>query len=281
LLSGLAYFLMVRSTESLSGFFFGAAALGLYQMAARFALIPVYHFMEAFLGALFPAFSQFQADAEKLRGMFLKGLQAGALIIFPLAVLIAMVLGPLLPHILGSQWQGVVPLVQVLAMGGAIQAVLRTGPPLFMARGRPDCQFLMDLSAALGVGLLIFPLSRIFGLEGLAWAYSLGIALGVPVWWRLVRQQGRMSSRELLISLSPPLLAAIPMGTIIWLPLRLWPQTAWGLLFLGAMSTACYVSLIILGERYLPDYQPISSILNLIFPGRPAKRSSETCRGSL
>jgi O-antigen/teichoic acid export membrane protein len=266
-LSGLAYFLMVRSSESLSGFFYGAAALGLYQMAARFALIPVYHFGEAFLGALFPAFSQFQADPERLRRVFVKGLQAGALVIFPMAMLIAMVLGPLLPLILGSQWQGVIPLVQVLAIGGAIQAVLRTGPPLFMARGRPDCQFFMDICSAIGIGLLIFPLSRIFGLEGVAWAYSLGIVLGVPVWWRLVRQQCRMSSREMLISLGPSLLAAIIMGGIIWLPLHCWPQTAWSLLFWGAMSTAGYVGLIILGEQYLPDYQPVSSILNLIFPG--------------
>jgi O-antigen/teichoic acid export membrane protein len=198
------------------------------------------------------------------------------LITFPLAVLIAMVLGPLLPLVLGSQWQGVVPLVQVLAIGGAIHAILRTGPPLFMARGRPDCQFFMDLSSTLGVGLLIFPLSRMFGLEGLAWAYSLGILLGAPVWWRLVRQHSRMSSRELVVSLSPPLLAAILMGSIIWLPLHLWTQTAWGWCFFGAMSLAGYVSLIILGERYVPDYQPISSLVNLIFPDRQARRASET-----
>jgi O-antigen/teichoic acid export membrane protein len=267
LLSGLAYFLMYRGTESLSGFFFGAAALGLYQMAARFALIPVHHFGEVFIGTLFPALSLIQADPEKLRGVFLKGIQAGALIIFPLAILIAMVLAPLLPQLLGSQWQGVVPLVQVLALGGAIQAMLRTGPPLFLARGRPDCQFFMNLSSTLGVGLLIFPLSRIFGLEGLAWAYSLGIVMGVPVWWRLVRQHSRMSSRELVVSLSPPLLAAIPMGAIIWLAVRLWPTTFWGFLLAGTLGAAGYLGLIILGERCLPDFKPLSSLLNLIFPG--------------
>jgi O-antigen/teichoic acid export membrane protein len=276
LLSGLASFFMVRSTESLSGFLFGAAALGLYQMAARFAFIPVYHFGEAFMATLFPAFSLFQADAEKLRGGFVKGIQTGALIIFPLAMLIAMVLGPLLPHILGPKWQGVVPLVQVLAIGGAVQAILRTGSPLFMATGRPDCQFIMNASSALGVSLLIFPLSRSLGLAGLAWAYSLGIFGGAPVWWRLVRRQSRISSRELIISLTPPLLAAMLMGTVIWLPSHLWSQTVWGLLFLGVISAAGYVSLIILGERYLPDYRPLSSILNLVFPGRQAGQSSKS-----
>jgi len=266
LLSGLAYFLMYRGTESLSGFFFGAAALGLYQMAARFALIPVHHFGEVFIGALFPALSLIQAEPEKLRGVFLKGLQAGAAIIFPLAILIALVLGPLLPMLLGPQWQGVVPLVQVLALGGAVQALLRTGPPLFLARGRPDCQFYMDLAASLGVGLLIFPLSRAFGLEGLTWAYALGILLGLPVWWRLVRQQCRMSARQLLISLIPSLSAGIIMGLGICLGLWLWPATFWGFLGAGTLGAAGYLGLIILGERCLPDFKPFSSLMNLIFP---------------
>lgn len=270
LLSGLAYFLLSRGTESLSGIFFGAAALGLYQMAARFALIPVHHFGEVFIGALFPALSLIQGDPEKLRGVFVKGLQAGAAIIFPLAILIAFILAPLLPRVLGSQWQGVVPLAQVLSLGGAVQALLRTGPPLFLAAGRPEWQFYMDLTAAAGVGLLLLPLSRAFGLEGLTWAYALGIMAGLPVWWRLIRRQCGLSARQLLVSLIPSLAAAILMGLGLGLGLRLGPATFWGSLGAGTLGAAGYLGLLILGEKLWPDFKPLSSLLNLIFPGTAA-----------
>lgn len=264
------YFLLSKGTDMVSGFLFGAAALGLYQMASRFALLPTYHFGEVFLHALFPAYSLIQDDPEKLKGSFLKVLQVATFVIFPLSTLMAVAVPPLLPLLLGAKWQGVVTLMPGLALGGAIQALLRTGPPLFMATGKPRGQFFMDLACSAGIFLGIYPLCRFFGLEGLTWSYAGGMFWGIPLWWRFVRQQSTASSRELAISILPAMLASLLLAAAIWLPGKLFHlplppggSVVWLTLF-AILGSVLYLLLILWTERLLAPYRPLGAALSLI-----------------
>jgi O-antigen/teichoic acid export membrane protein len=270
LCSGLLYFFMARGAEAVGGYLFGVAALGLYQMAARFALSPMSQFGEVFFQAVFPAYSQIQEEPRQLLGAFLKVLQVATLIIFPLSTLLVVLIGPLLPRLLGAQWQGAAALVPGLAMGGALQALLRTGPPLFMATGRPSYQFAVDLGAALGIVLCLYPLAWGYGLPGLTWAYAAGICLGLPLWWRGVRRQSRAAPQDLLISVVPALAASLVLAAAIRLPARLFavhlgPGTSLGWLTgLGLAGVAAYILTILLFERRLPNYQPLRATFGLI-----------------
>lgn len=273
LFSGLLYFSMFKGTEAMSGYLFGVGALGLYQMAAKFALAPVFHFGEVFLEAVFPAYSQIQAKPDELKEAFLKVLQVATLIIFPLSTLMVVVIGPLIPLLMGSKWQGIVALVPGLAIGGAIQALLRTGPPLFMAKGRTVCQFRMDFFAALGILLCIYPFSRGFGFVGLTWSYATGICLGLPLWWRAVRQESQAATRELVVSVAPALIASLILALFIWFPSRFfsisldqWSSVHW-LVMLGLLGSVTYVIAILAFERYLDGYHPLQATMNL-FDGR-------------
>ncbi len=270
LLGATFYFLISKGTDMMSGMLFGAAALGLYQMASRFALLPTNQFGEVFLQVLFPAYSLMQNDPEKLKMAFLKVLQVATFVIFPLCALMAVAVGPLLPLFLGPRWQEVVSLVPGLAVGGAVQALLRTGPPLFMSKGKPNRQFAMDFFSALGILLFIYPLSHLFGLQGLSWSYALGIFLGIPLWWRFVRQQVQVSGRDLLTCIVPSLVASVLLAGSIWLPAKFFeiPLNNWSalslLLLFAIVGSTIYLFLIFLAETILEGYQPLRASRVLI-----------------
>lgn len=269
LFSACLYFLLSKGIDVLSGLFFGAAALGLYQMASRFALFPSNHLGEMFLAALFPAYSLIQDDPQRLKSAFLRVLQVSTFIIFPLSALIAAVGGPLLLLFLGAKWQGIVSLVPPLALGGAIQALLRTGPPLFMGTGRPSCQFPMDLTSSLGIVLSIYPLSKWLGLEGLAWSYPLGLSFGLPIWWRFVREQSVSTTWDLIICIVPSIGSSLLLFATIWIPSKLFssiPLTLGSVGWLGVwviIGVSLYVALIRLMEFALPEFQPAKSSITL------------------
>ena len=270
LFSSILYFAISKGTDAVSGIIFGAASLGLYQMASRFALLPNYHFGETFQLSLFPAYSKIQGDRARLTAAFLKVLQVACFIVFPLSAVMAVAVAPVLPLFLGSKWQAVVNLAPPLAVGGALQALLRTGTPLFMATGKTRCQFAMDLASVAGIGLCIYPLSSLLGLEGLAWSYAGGIALGLPVWWRFVREQVEAKSSELVLAIVPALLGSLLLAGTVWLPAKLFHLnfSQWGALgpmaVLVLLGGAAYLAVIFIMERLMPGYQPLRASLNLL-----------------
>lgn len=269
LLSAIMTFIILKGTDVLSGFWFGAAALGLYQMAARFALLPSSHIGETLLAVMFPAYSLIQDNPPRLAAAYIKVLQVTALLVFPLAALLAVAVGPMLPLILGPKWQGVVPLVPWIVLGGAMQALLRTGSPVFLATGRPDCQFAMDLASSLGILALVYPLTHFFGLAGLAGAYAMGISLGFPCWWFFVREGLKIRSHDILLAVIPPGLGSLLLVATVWVGRILlfrpdtWPIPG-GLLSLSAVGSGLYLVFILWAERHAVGYQPINASLNLL-----------------
>lgn len=269
-LSAIMFFLISKGMDFFSGLLFGAAALGLYQMASRFALLPSNHLGEVLLNSLFPAYSLIQEDAPRLRAAFIRVLQLATFVIFPLSTLMAVAIGPALPLLLGPKWQEVVNLVSGLAFGGAVQALLRTGSPLFMATASPSCQFAMDMASSCGIMLCLWPFAHLMGLPGLAWSYALGICFGLPLWWRFVMRQGHLTSYELFISIVPAIMASGLMATGIYVSSRMlhlqfvtFASLPWllGLMIFGA---SIYLGVILLAERMVHGYHPIQASLSLI-----------------
>ncbi len=270
LFGAMVFYIFSRSADAMSGIMFGAAALGIYQMASRFALLPTSQIGELFLNAIFPAYSLIQNDAEKLKLAFLKVLQISSLVIFPLTALMIVVVGPIIPLVLGAKWAGVVNLIPGVALGGMIQAMLRTGAPLFMAKGKPKLLFGVDLISALGVLIFIYPFSKYFGLAGLAWAFAAGLALGIPLWWRLVKSLSGLSDREIMVAIFPTLIASAILAGVIFIPVKmiLSDHILWfflsGLSVLSIIGAILFLILIIIMERLVPGYRPVSSTLALI-----------------
>ena len=270
LFGAMVFYIFSRAADAMSGIMFGVAALGIYQMASRFALLPTSQIGELFLNAIFPAYSLIQNDAEKLKLTFLKVLQIAAFVIFPLTALMIVVVAPIIPMVLGVKWVGVVSLIPGVALGGMIQAMLRTGAPLFMAKGKPKLLFAVDLISALGVLILIYPFAKYFGLVGLAWAYFAGLALGIPLWWHMVKSQSGLSNREIMVAILPTLLASAILAISVGIPAKIFlsGHILWfffsGLAVLSMVGIILFLILTLMMERLIPEYKPISNTLALM-----------------
>lgn len=276
LLGSIMIFIFTRATDAMSGIMFGAAALGLYQMASRFGMMSTNHVGDLFLGAMFPAYSLIQNDPAKLKLTFLKVLQVASFVLFPITVLMIFTVAPLLPVLLGAKWAGVVSLVPGVALGGLIQALLRTGSPLFLATGKPRLQFTMDAASVLGIVVCIYPFSKYYGLEGLAWSYAAGTGLGLPLWWRFIKRQSKSSYGEIAVSILPTVLASTTLGLAIFAMNRIFLTEHFfiGHLLFAVLGLLLFLAITLLLERLVPGYKPMGSTLTLIKnhlrrPGQP------------
>jgi PST family polysaccharide transporter/lipopolysaccharide exporter len=68
----------------------------------------------------------------------------------------------------GSEWAPIIPLIQILAVFGAFRSIGATNGPMFKAVGRPDYATKIQIFNVAKLGLLIYPFTTVWGLEGVA-----------------------------------------------------------------------------------------------------------------
>lgn len=152
---------------------FGPAVLGSYNMAYNLADIPAVQVGEQMNGVLLPAMSSLEPAARKAAVVRSTGLMA--LAVFPLAVGLGTVARSLIALILSPEWQGVAPLLSVLAVLSVVRPMGWSVFSYLASYGRN--RTLMALEAAKVV--LLFGCILSFAHLGPVWtAGSVGIAFG-------------------------------------------------------------------------------------------------------
>jgi O-antigen/teichoic acid export membrane protein len=178
----------------------GAGALGLYSRARNYSSTPDTRLLPMLHSVFFPAFARVRTDHDRFIEWFSKAMTLAAVVSAPL------LLGGLaLAHdftvaLLGPQWVGMVPALQVLCVAGLIDAVHRLGTAAIEAAGKLRYEVVPQVVYA----VLIFGGSVAgarLGIEGVAWAmlvaaaafylmqgFAIRAAVGVP--WRVYAGAG-------------------------------------------------------------------------------------------
>jgi len=168
--SGLLGFGNEKSSHLIIGKLAGAGSLGLYNVALEVASMVSTELVRPVNQALFPGYTQVKANGALLRHYFLKTLSVVTLIAFPTAAGLAVVAGDLVVVLLGSGWTGLVPMLRILALFGALHALLGITRSIFLAVGRPDLTtYFATLNLVLLVPSLIWAVLH-YGVTGAAWA---------------------------------------------------------------------------------------------------------------
>lgn len=68
--------------------------------------------------------------------------------------------------VVGNQWTAIVPLVQILVIGGYLRSLLALGGSLFEASGHTQLDFRMQVPRFAVIALLIWPACAYYGLTG-------------------------------------------------------------------------------------------------------------------
>jgi O-antigen/teichoic acid export membrane protein len=106
----------------------GAAALGLFFLATKLAMLPI-EAASAVIGAVaFPMFARLREDRTQAARAFATLLTGLYLLLLPVFALLY-VLAPQLEQLLGSQWAGTTPLIHLLVVAGIVGDPVRAGDP--------------------------------------------------------------------------------------------------------------------------------------------------------
>ena len=163
-----------KADIAIVGRFYGVVSLGLYSIARRVADMLVLETSTAAYGIAFPAYAKLQSNLIRLRQAFLAGIEAVAVVIFPIAVAVFILAPDFTPIVLGEQWVDAIPAMRVLGFAGAVHCLLYVGGSLFYGVGRPRLRFLMILIGTLVTVALLVPLAQAFRITGPAIALLIG-----------------------------------------------------------------------------------------------------------
>jgi lipopolysaccharide exporter len=149
----------------------GTAALGMYALAARLAFLPS-EFASELVGAVaFPLYVQLRDDTQKVTRAFRSILIGLAALLVPASAVLMVLAHSLTSDVLGPQWEGTAPVIQVLVAAGLVGLLGDALAPLFHGLGRPERQVASETIQAIvlvtGAWLFAGPL----GLVGAALAW--------------------------------------------------------------------------------------------------------------
>lgn len=158
---------------------FGATSLGLYNRAFQLMMLPLTQINAPATRVAVPVLSRLQDERQRFSQFILLGQFATLLLVGSITAICISQAYPVIRVFLGPQWLEAAPLFQILAVGGIFQAVSYASYWVFLAKGLTKQNFYYALATRpLMIGLIL--LGSIWGVEGVAWAYSLSLALFWP-----------------------------------------------------------------------------------------------------
>ncbi|TDU42891.1 PST family polysaccharide transporter [Gelidibacter sediminis] len=155
------------------GKFFTSVVLGYYAFAYNIMYTPVKRISYIFSEVLFPSFSSFKNDKEKIMKGYYKSLQLIAMISLPSMAIIAFNAELIIQFVFGGKWDAAIPIVKILCFAGAIQSISQFGGVIFSSIGKPE----VSLYVSIGRTILTV-LAIVIGVQyGVLWvAYFLVIS---------------------------------------------------------------------------------------------------------
>lgn len=198
------------------GRMFGAPSLGAYSVGSEIANLAYTELVAPINRAMFPGYSRLADQPEAFRRTCLEATTVILAVVFPVTVMVAVLAHPIVRVLLGTQWADAAPIVQFLAVSGAVSAVTSNNVAAYMALGRPRLMLVL-LGTRLAVLLAgMFWLARPHGIAGVATADLLASLACLGVSLPLLFKTVRISGADYWRCTWRPLLAAAAMGGASW-----------------------------------------------------------------
>lgn len=175
-------FLAAQGDRVLLGRILGTATLGVYNLAAQLALVPVQIMAQVSAKVLFPTFSRVaNTEPDRLPAIYRSTMLRLAAITLPCVALLALT-GPLVVRILfDPRYAEAGSMLRILAAQLLIETILVPSQGLLMAIGRPQYNFWAQLLKAAGIFLGVPIAFQAAGVTGAVWAIALAGLPGIPV----------------------------------------------------------------------------------------------------
>lgn len=171
----------VRNADNLLiGKFLGEVDLGLYSRAYSFMLIPVQQVSAVASRIMFPAFSEIQNDVPRIRAIYLRTISMIALLTFPIGLGLMVVANNFVYGVLGEEWAGMVPILQILCILSLTQSLGATAGVIYQSLGRTDIQLKWSIYASV-VYISAFVFGLQWGVVGVAASYTIASLVFITI----------------------------------------------------------------------------------------------------
>jgi PST family polysaccharide transporter/lipopolysaccharide exporter len=219
--SRIVLFLINEGDDAIVVWLLGAASLGFYQIAYRFAMAPARELTQIVSSIMFPAYSKLQDDVGALRSAFFKTVKMTTFISFPVGFGIIAVAPTFVAAFFGQRWLPMVPVMQIIAVNGILISFTSAFGSVWMARDRPDYLVKVGLIRLPLMVLAMIPMTRAFGIAGAA-AAVVGVYVFpmLPIDIYLVVKTVETTYWRLLSEMVYPLAASLVMGAVVWIAER-------------------------------------------------------------
>lgn len=201
--------------DLLVGRVLGSQPLGIYQMAYRIMLFPLYNISWGVARVLFPSFSEIQEEPDRVRRIYLKITRIVALVTFPLMFGLFVTVEPFVLGVFGARWAAMIPVLRVLSLLGALQSIVTFNGQLYLSQGRSDVQFRVGLFTKAN-SILWIVIGLQWGIVGVAAGYAFASLLNS---YPNLHYAGRligMSYMDQVRNLSGVFAAAAGMALAVW-----------------------------------------------------------------
>lgn len=208
------WFLQSQSDVFIAGRVFEAHRIGLYTTALFLAQMLVSKFVPPLNDVAFATYSEMQRERKPIAPAFAQATRLIMLVALPFYFGLAITAEPLVAAILGAQWLGIIPLVQLLALAMPFMTLQILFGPATNAIDRPWIAVRASIC-----GAIIMPASFLigiaYGVEGLTRAWLVGFPLLTAVTMALSMPALGLSLRALARAIAPALAAALVMAALV------------------------------------------------------------------
>ncbi len=155
--------------------------LGLYAVAREISDLPTTELVWPVQRALFPGFAKLAHDPVALARTYVDSAAVLLAIALPAAIGLALVADPLVRVTLGGNWVAVIPLLQVLAVQGAVRLGGSLTIAALLAVGRPKLTTVIAVTTAAVQTPLLIAGAMMGGVVGMAIAFGVAAAINLVV----------------------------------------------------------------------------------------------------
>lgn len=152
--------------SNIIGKIFSDHQTGVYSYANKYSVLPQSVISDGIKTAAFPALSKIKNDLGYTKRAFRKVVRITAFVSFPVAILIIVVAKPLILLLITDKWADSIPLLQILAIGGAFYPLYSLVSTLLQTLGNTNLIFRLELFRNL-LALSLIAVMLQFGVKGL------------------------------------------------------------------------------------------------------------------
>lgn len=262
MVSSILSFLCVEGDDIFLGKMLGIYTLGLYRYAYKISNMVSTEFANLIGRVTFPAFSKLQDNVEKLRAGYVKTSQVVMLVIYPVSGGIIILAYDLILVVFGPEWIEMASSVQILCLLGTIKC--NQGASVLHSMNRPDITKWIIAANFLLIALLIYPLTKAFGMPGTAAAVTIPVYVLYPVQLYYVKKMIGHPLRDYVKLLSLPILATLCMMWVVFFARMCFVEVGiFRLVLLIAVGVLSYCLFILGFARFYKEYDLNEIIRNL------------------